>query len=151
MNIPVSPLMKPLPREIHPVERVMNCQRNESKSGPMTLGQALAAKARLIAWYKLCAWRTEPDVVELVSWHGAEMTVIDGPSGCGARLRCLRCGFRGERRGALSYRQVRRRCLRCYWLGTAQHVAVEHSRESRRLLLRVPKLEAEANLLGRQE
>ena len=33
----------------------------------MTLGQALAAKARLIAWYKLCAWRTEPDVVELVS------------------------------------------------------------------------------------
>ncbi len=43
----------------------------------MTLGQALAAKARLIAWYKLCAWRTEPDVVELVSWHGAEMTVID--------------------------------------------------------------------------
>jgi len=69
--------MKPLPREIHPVERVMNCQRNESKSGPMTLGQALAAKARLIAWYKLCARRTEPDVVELVSWHGAKMTVID--------------------------------------------------------------------------
>ncbi len=112
----------------------------------MTLGQALAAKARLIAWYKLCAWRTEPDVVELVSWHGAEMTVIVGPDGC-ARLRCSRCGFRGERRGALSYRQVRRRCLRCYWLGTAQHVAVEHSRESRRLLPRVPKLEAEANLL----
>ena len=50
----------------------------------MTLGQALAAKARLIAWYKLCAWRTEPDVVELVSWHGAEMTVIDWPSACGA-------------------------------------------------------------------
>src|SRR6266568_5128152 len=77
MSIPVSPLMMPLPREIHPVERVMNSQRNESKSAPMTLGQALAAKARLIAWYKLCARRTEPDVVELMSWHGAKMTVID--------------------------------------------------------------------------
>jgi hypothetical protein len=68
----------------------MNCQRNESESGPMTPGQALAAKARLIAWYKLCASRTEPDLAELVSWHGAEMTVIDWAK----RLRCSACGAR---------------------------------------------------------
>jgi hypothetical protein len=55
----------------------MSRQRNEGESGPLTLGQALAARVRLMVWCKLCARRTEPDVAELVSWHGAEMTVID--------------------------------------------------------------------------
>jgi hypothetical protein len=69
---------------------MMNRQRNEGESGPLTLGQALAARVRLMAWCKLCARRTEPDVAELVSWHGAEMTVIDWAK----RLRCSACGAR---------------------------------------------------------
>lgn len=69
---------------------MMNCQRNEGKLERLTLGQALAAKVRLMVWCKLCARRTEPDVAELVSWHGAEMTVIDWAK----RLRCSACGAR---------------------------------------------------------
>jgi hypothetical protein len=65
-------------------------RRRQGEPGPLTLGQALAAKVRLIVWYKLCARRTEPDVAELVSWHGAEITVIDWAK----RLRCSVCGAR---------------------------------------------------------
>jgi hypothetical protein len=52
----------------------------------LTLGQALAAKVRLMVWCKLCGRRTEPDLAELVSWHGAE-TIGQG-------LRCSPCGAR---------------------------------------------------------
>jgi hypothetical protein len=34
-------------------------KRNEGESAPMTLGQALAAKVRLIAWCKACGHRAE--------------------------------------------------------------------------------------------
>ena len=53
----------------------MNRQQNLGGSGPLTLGQALAAKVRLMVWCKLCARRTEPDIAELVSWHGAEILI----------------------------------------------------------------------------
>jgi hypothetical protein len=69
---------------------MMNHRRNQGEAGPLTLGQALAANFRLIVWCKLCARSTEPDVAELVSWHGAEMTVIDWAK----RLRCSACGAR---------------------------------------------------------
>ena len=36
--------------------------RQESESGPMTLGQALAAHVRLVVWCKSCSHRSEPDV-----------------------------------------------------------------------------------------
>ena len=67
---------------------MMNHQRNESEQS--TLGQALAAKVRLMVWCKLCARRTEPSVAELVSWHGSEMTVTDWAK----RLQCSACGAR---------------------------------------------------------
>jgi hypothetical protein len=68
----------------------MTNRQRQGDPGSTTLGQALGAKVRLIVWCKLCARRTEPDVAELVSWHGAEMTVIDWAT----RLRCSACGAR---------------------------------------------------------
>jgi hypothetical protein len=46
---------------------MMNRQRNAGESEQLTLGQAFAAKVRLMVWCKLCARRTEPDVAQLVS------------------------------------------------------------------------------------
>jgi hypothetical protein len=66
----------------------MRRKRSEGESEPMTLGQALAAKVRLIVWCKSCGRRAEPSVAEQVSHHGAGMTVIDWAArlqGCGAR------------------------------------------------------------------
>ena len=69
---------------------------------PRTLGQALAADARLIVWCKTCNHPAEPDLATLVAQHGAGMPVVDW-----ARLlRCTEeCGARdadfvvtGERR-----------------------------------------------------
>jgi hypothetical protein len=56
----------------------------------MTLGNALAAKVRLIVWCKACGHQAEPDVAEQVAQHGAGMTVLDWE----ARLVCARCGAR---------------------------------------------------------
>jgi hypothetical protein len=53
----------------------------------MTLGGALAAKVRLIAWCKSCQHRAEPDVVDQVARYGAEIAVIDWAK----RLRCTAC------------------------------------------------------------
>jgi hypothetical protein len=64
--------------------------RRESESEPLTLGQALAAQVRIIAWCKSCYHRAEPDVAVQVAQHGAGTTVIDW-----ARLlRCTECGER---------------------------------------------------------
>jgi hypothetical protein len=62
----------------------------ESESEPLTLGQALTAHVRIIAWRKSCNHRTEPDIATQVAQHGAGMPVIDW-----ARL--LRCTARGAR------------------------------------------------------
>jgi YgiT-type zinc finger domain-containing protein len=59
-------------------------------AAPLTLGQALAAKVRLIVWCKECGHRVEPEVAEKVSRYGGETTVIDWAS----RLRCSACGER---------------------------------------------------------
>jgi hypothetical protein len=68
----------------------MGRNRSESESGPMTHGNALAAKVRLIVWCKACGHRAEPDVAEQVAHHGEGMTVIDWE----AWLVCTRCGAR---------------------------------------------------------
>jgi hypothetical protein len=50
----------------------------------LTLGQAFAAKIRLIVWCKSCLHRSEPDTAEAVEQHGAAMTVMVWAR----RLRC---------------------------------------------------------------
>jgi len=68
----------------------MKRSRSESESGPLTLGQALASRVRLIVWCKACQHRIEPDVAAQVERCGAGMTVIDWAR----RLRCSECGER---------------------------------------------------------
>lgn len=68
----------------------MRRSRRDEKPGPLTLGQALAAKVRLIVWCKGCGHQVEPDVAALVERHGEDVTVIDWA----ARLRCSACGGR---------------------------------------------------------
>ena len=68
----------------------MATQRSKGESEPMTLGQALAAHVRLIAWCKSCNHRAEPDLAIQVAQHGSGMPVPDW-----ARLlRCTECGTR---------------------------------------------------------
>ena len=57
---------------------------------PMTLGNAAAAKVRLIVWCLDCRHQVEPDPAEMAEGYGAEMTVIDWR----ARLACSGCGSR---------------------------------------------------------
>ena len=62
----------------------------ESESEPLTLGQALTAHIRIIAWCKSCNHRAEPDIATQVAQHGAGVAVIDW-----ARLLCCaECGAR---------------------------------------------------------
>jgi hypothetical protein len=42
---------------------------------PMTVGNAAAARVRLIVWCKACSHQVEPDPAELARRHGAETTV----------------------------------------------------------------------------
>ena len=68
----------------------MRRKRSDGESAPMTLGNALAAKARLIVWCKTCWHRAEPAVADQVARYGADTTVIDWAS----RLRCSACDGR---------------------------------------------------------
>jgi len=68
----------------------MATSRGKGESEPLTLGQALAAHVRIIAWCKSCNHRAEPDIATQVAQHGAGMPVPDW-----ARLlRCTECGAR---------------------------------------------------------
>ena len=49
---------------------------------PMTLGNAAAARVRLIVWCKDCRHRVEPDPAEMAARYGAEMTVPDWSGSC---------------------------------------------------------------------
>jgi len=53
----------------------------------MTLGQAVAAKVRLIVWCKACGHRAEPTVADQVASYGGNTAVIDWAR----RLRCSAC------------------------------------------------------------
>jgi Zn finger protein HypA/HybF involved in hydrogenase expression len=57
---------------------------------PMTLGNAAAARVRLIVWCKDCRHQIEPDPAELAQRYGAETTVPDWRE----RLICSQCGSR---------------------------------------------------------
>jgi hypothetical protein len=56
----------------------------------MTLGNAAAARVRLIVWCKECQHQVEPDPAEQARWYGPETTVPDWHR----RLVCSRCGGR---------------------------------------------------------
>jgi hypothetical protein len=57
---------------------------------PMTLGNAAAARVRLIVWCKGCSHRTEPDPAEMAQRYGARTTVPE------SRERFV-CSKRGSR------------------------------------------------------
>ena len=58
-------------------------------SGPlMTLGNAAAARVRLIVWCLDCRHQVEPDPAAMAERYGAEMTVPDWHE----RLVCSQCG-----------------------------------------------------------
>jgi hypothetical protein len=44
-------------------------------SPPMTLGNAAAARVRLIVWCKACGHRVEPDAAEMAGRYGADTAV----------------------------------------------------------------------------
>jgi hypothetical protein len=48
---------------------------------PMTLGNAAAARVRLIVWCLDCRHQVESDRAEMMECYGAEMTVPTGTSG----------------------------------------------------------------------
>jgi hypothetical protein len=54
----------------------------------MTLGNAAAARVRLIVWCKACGHQVEPDPVEMAARYGAEMRVPE----LHKRLVCSQCG-----------------------------------------------------------
>jgi hypothetical protein len=63
----------------------------KSRPGPlMTLGNAAAARVRLIVWCKACGHQVEPYPAEQAERYGAE---TDGP-GVRERLVCSACGSR---------------------------------------------------------
>jgi hypothetical protein len=57
---------------------------------PMTLGNAAAARVRLIVWCLDCRHQVEPDPAEMAQRYGAEMSVPDWHK----RLVCGQCGGR---------------------------------------------------------
>ena len=73
-----------------PAAREWSGTRRNGPAGPMTPGNAAAAKVRLIVWCKSCGHQAEPDVATQVAQQGATMPVPDW-----ARL--LRCSVCGER------------------------------------------------------
>jgi Zn finger protein HypA/HybF involved in hydrogenase expression len=56
----------------------------------MTLGNAAAARVRLIVWCKDCQHQVEPDPAEMAARYGARIAVLDWRE----RLVCSRCGSR---------------------------------------------------------
>jgi Zn finger protein HypA/HybF involved in hydrogenase expression len=61
---------------------------NSYTGPPMTLGNAAAARVRLIVWCKECGRRVEPDPAEQARRYGVEMAVPDWHK----RLVCGECG-----------------------------------------------------------
>jgi hypothetical protein len=56
----------------------------------MTLGNAAAARVRLIVWCRYCGHQVEPDPAEMAARYGVETPVLDWRE----RLVCSRCGSR---------------------------------------------------------
>jgi hypothetical protein len=63
----------------------------KSEPGPaMTLGNAAAARVRLIVWCRECQHQVEPDPAEMAARYGAATSVLDWRE----RLVCSQCGSR---------------------------------------------------------
>jgi hypothetical protein len=66
-------------------------RRKKAQPGPpMTLGNAAAARVRLIVWCKECLHQVEPDPAEHARRYGAEISVLEWRD----KLVCSRCGGR---------------------------------------------------------
>ena len=63
---------------------------NRYSGPPMALGNAAAARVRLIVWCLDCRHQVEPDPAEMAERYGPEMTVPDWHE----RLVCGQCGGR---------------------------------------------------------
>ena len=71
--------------------RYQSAKLMKSPPGPrMTLGNAAAARVRLIVWCKACAHQVEPDPAEMARQYGAATSVLDWRD----RLLCSSCGSR---------------------------------------------------------
>jgi hypothetical protein len=57
---------------------------------PMTLGNAAAARVRLIVWCKACGHQVEPDAAEMAARYGTDTTILAWRE----RLVCSQCGSR---------------------------------------------------------
>jgi len=57
---------------------------------PMMLGNAAAARVRLIVWCRACSHQIEPDPAEMAARYGAGTSVLDWRD----RLVCSACGSR---------------------------------------------------------
>ena len=68
----------------------MKRRHSDGESVPMTLGQALDAKVRLVVRCKACGHRVEPAVAEQIARYGAYALVTDWAG----RLRCAACDER---------------------------------------------------------
>ncbi len=69
---------------------IMRRSRSEGEPTPLTLGQSLDARVRIIVSCKACQHRAEPDIAEQVVSYGSDTAVIDWAS----RLRCSACDGR---------------------------------------------------------
>jgi len=65
-------------------------RRKKTPGPPMTLGNAAAARVRLIVWCKACGQRAEPGAAEMAERYGADMAVPEWRD----RLVCSACGSR---------------------------------------------------------
>jgi hypothetical protein len=61
-----------------------------SPGPPMSLGNAAAARVRLIVWCKACGHQVEPDAGEMAERYGADTAVPDWRE----RLVCSKCRSR---------------------------------------------------------
>ena len=76
-------------------------ERTPTTAPPMPLGNAAAARVRLIVWCLDCCHQVEPDPIEMAERYGAEMSIPELAKAAGLQ----RCGSRridfvvtGERR-----------------------------------------------------
>jgi hypothetical protein len=68
----------------------MKRRQSDDEAVPMTLGQALDAKVRLVVWCKACGYRVEPAVAEQIARYGSDALVPDWAG----RLCCSACDGR---------------------------------------------------------
>jgi hypothetical protein len=56
---------------------VTSCEMTPTAAPPMTLGNAVAAKVRLVVWCRECSHNIDPDPAEMIDRYGAETAFRD--------------------------------------------------------------------------